>query len=272
MTRTYTRFFGFIATVLGLFLMGITLPLESAKMHIILVGDTAAEDLRSSIGADLQTMKKQTLDIARHTQLTPQLRVFSAQNARSQKVLDHLNDLGAEADDVIFFYFSGHGYRTPSKGDNPWPNLYFTTDQTGIDLAEINILLKTKMAHLVVVLADCCNNSLPDYVAPPLVKSHHHKTHKEDSAFKLGLKKLFIDTSGRIMVASSKADQPSWSIYKSGSLYTSAFQGTFNSFVSKMPSGSLEWPLLLDQIAYKTQQMATKNHISQDPIYLVEIN
>lgn len=243
--------------------------LSAADLHVILVGDTAAAELQYSIVGDLQKIESHAQDISKYTGMTAKVKRITAHQARSQVVLDELNGLGTQDSDVVMFYFSGHGYRTPSKESNPWPNIYFATDQTGIDLLEIASILKDKAAHLTIILADCCNSSLPNHLAPPVAKMHH-KPHGSEEKIKQNYHKLFVETNGQILIASSKAGQPSWSIGKEGSLYSNAYSDTFKYFLKRVQTNLLNWQFVLDQAAYKTHQVATRNGISQDPIYTIQ--
>jgi hypothetical protein len=261
----------FIYKVLCFFFVFLSLSfshsLLAAQLRAILVGDTAAQDLKSSILLDLQAIEAHLHEAAKHTGLTPVIQRILGNEARSQNVLDALHRISLTSDDVVVFYFSGHGYRTPSKEKNPWPNLYFSTDQTGIDLFEIGSFLKNSPARLAVVLGDCCNNSLPNHVAPPVYKGK--KTSANEETIRQNFYKLFVESRGLVLVASSKAGQSSWSINKSGSLYTNAYSETFKSLMRQASADMMNWQFLLDHAALKTQQLAKRNGISQDPVYVV---
>lgn len=265
------RNYGRIASVVMTLLVGLLLTavLPAAQIHIIMVGDTTAKDLKASIAVDLQTMERHISNIARYTGMSQNFYRLSGIDARSSRVLDHIHRIQPAADDVVFFYFSGHGYRTPSKEGNPWPNIYFASDQTGIDLLEIATTLNATAARLVVVLADCCNSSLPNHLAPPVSKGHKSQSSSTD---RLGrnYRKLFVDTTGLVMIASSKAGQPSWSITKAGSLYTCAYFDAFGMFMKSADPSFLDWQYALDQVSLRAHKIATYNGISQDPIYHIQ--
>lgn len=255
----------------ALLVVGSTTFLDGADLHVVIVGDTAAKDLQSSVLIDLQSIENHAYEIARHTGLTPRIQRHTDYNARSQPVLRVLNALEPQPDDVVLFYFSGHGYRTPAKEGNPWPNIYFATDQTGIDLYEIGNILNGKGARLVLVFADCCNSSLPNHLAPPVAKVRV-KPQPNDELLGKNIRKLILGTDGFVLVASSKAGQPSWSINKAGSLYTCAFTDTMKYYLPQVKTDILDWQQFLDQVAYKTHQIAKSNGIGQDPIYSIQLN
>lgn len=255
--------------LLSFFLFGGPFQLFAAAcLHGILVGDTNCGELKGSILVDIRSIENHLIDIAGHSQLQLKIHQIIAHDANSSAVLNYINQLVADKEDVIFFYFSGHGFRTPSKEKNPWPNIYFATDQTGIDLLEIGNILKAKAAHLSVVFADCCNSSLPNYLAPPLAKGKHTSI-TDRERITSNIKKLYIETDGLVMIASSKAGQASWSIGSEGSLYTGVYSEAFKSFVKQRDGAVISWQSLLDLASYKTYQTASRQGVSQDPIYEV---
>lgn len=242
----------------------------AADLHLILIGDTASKDLESSIYLDLEAMERHASEISRYTGLKVRTQHITGRTAVAAEILAAVNRLETADDDVIFFYFSGHGYRTPSKGDNPWPNLYFATNQTGVDLLEVAEVLNNKKARFKLVLADCCNNSLPDHLAPPVLKKQI-EAKAVDRKIRQNFERLFIDKKGLVLIASSKAGQSSWSINKFGSLYTGAYNEVFNSFVKHLRSDLVDWQTVLDQVSYKSHQIATKHNIAQDPINAIQL-
>lgn len=242
--------------------------LSAGQLHAIIVGDTFASDIREGVLADMISLENHVLDAAKHSRLVPHAHHMTASQACSSKVLESIHSLSVEIDDVIIFYFSGHGYRTPSKEENPWPNIYFSTDQTGIDLLEIANLLVGKQARLSIVIADCCNSSLPSEFAPPVMKKPHPiKIDHEKIARNFG--KLFIESKGLVLIASSKAGQSSWAVGAAGSLYTGAYMDAFKNFVRQADTSALNWQAVLDYASYRSHETASKYGIVQDPIYKI---
>lgn len=257
--------------VMNFFLFGAVLctaqSLNGADLHLILVGDVFASDIKNSVVTDLKTIENHANEVAKYTGLNLSVHQFSENHIRAEIVLKYLQELNTNFEDVVFFYFSGHGYRTPSKDGNPWPNIYFASNQTGIDLLEISNILNQKNTHLSIVLADCCNSALPNHLAPPVVKGH--ASINEEKLKKI-YKKLFVETKGLILACGSKAGQPSWAVMNGGSLFTDSYNETFRYYIKWQSYDLLNWQVVFDHANYKTHQVAKKNGISQDPIYMTQ--
>lgn len=252
-----------------LFLLTLTCfnPIHAASLHLILVGDTLARDIKESVMKDAQNADKQALEICYQTGLKLKRYSFKEERANAKNVQKYLQGLSVDADDVVIFYFSGHGYRTPSKESNPWPNLYFTFDQSGLDLMDVASMIKQTKAHLSIVLADCCNNSIPDAYAPNLARRQFLAS--SPSGVEANYKKLFLESDGHIIAVGAEVGQFSYGNSMYGGLFSHSYFETFNTMVNQMPVDILNWQMLFDKAVYETQLKAISKGLMQDPIYSI---
>ncbi|MFQ5729987.1 MAG: hypothetical protein ACE5GN_06470, partial [Waddliaceae bacterium] len=137
--------------------------------------------------------------------------------------------------------------RTAEKEGNPWPNLYFSRENKGMEYNFIGEKLEGYKPRFMLLIADACNSLIPDAWAPPLQRRMFGRVIDEE-LLKQNYKHLFLETSGIIMVTSSEAGEPSWDTGVGG-LYTRAFIECLNQAVksSALPS----WETLLDTSAMK---------------------
>lgn len=258
-----------LAAFLSLSLL-LTVAVEAGDLHLLLVGDGSAADLKDSIRVDLKRIESHVENVAHFTGLQLHTHRFPFENVTSGDVLSAIKDLNTNIDDVVIFYFSGHGYRTPSKNNIPWPNIYLSKSQTGIDLIDVSERLSSKSARLVLVIADCCNNSLPNHAAPPLAKKIGVYDHKSASIGN-NYRRLFLDTEGLIVMASSRAGQASWTMQHTGSFYTKAYISTIEAFMQKPVKCGVDWDIVLKEATYKTYKSLKKCGVTQEPIYHLEV-
>lgn len=235
-------------------------------LHAIVVGDLDSKDIQHAIRYDLRNVSDELNRIGYYTDLAIDQKQFAGKTARTAKIIQYIEDLQVDSNDLIVFYFSGHGYRTSSKGSDPWPNLYFDTEKVGINLTDIVDLLQEKNARLTVVLADCCNNVLSEKYAPPLVKKALTVANKRvnlDQAYS----KLFVETQGFIVAAGCRAEQTSLAL-ATGSLYTLSFLSSLQDTVKGSPL-AVTWQDLLDKASYKTDYEAKRYNDEQEPIFSI---
>ena len=168
-----------------------------------------------------------------------------------------LNQLSCAEDDVILFYYSGHGYRTASKKDNPWPSLYFSISGKEVDFHNICQKLAAKKPRFLLAIADCCNNVLPESGAAPLVPLYA-SSKSQHTRIKHNYRRLFLENNGSLLVASSSVGEYSW-CYQKGAVFTLALLDSLKALAT---AKSASWEALLD-----TTAEAIADH--QTPFYLL---
>lgn len=192
--------------------------LEAAQLHVLLVGDTLDETLRKSLKKDLSNMKNEVVTIAKETNLNLNLKMLQGSAATPENILNHLMGMAITPADVVIVYYTGHGYRAASK-DNVWPTLYYTSSDSGIDFDLTNQIVLSKKPRLFLSIADCCNNVIPDMWAP----NEHQMSVLTKGKNTQAYKKLFLNSTGFIIISSCIVGQYSIAYDQKGGLYTSQF-------------------------------------------------
>jgi Caspase domain len=216
--------------------------LNAANLHTIIICDTHADNIGDSVEADLNRVRAEMHRAAYYTKLNVRETLFIDDEVDGG-ILSWLNDYSIADNDVVFLFFSGHGYRTDSKEDNVWPNLYFTPANRGIDFYQLTQIIKEKQPKLLIAIADCCNNVLPEAYAPPLLKDHSYALSYRKPNMKNNYEKLFLHTYGSIIASSSIPGQYSWGT-KSGGLFTLAL---FDSLNHEVNSFNPTWNVLFSR-------------------------
>lgn len=252
------------AVVCATFFFLVANSLSAATLHGILLCDTIADKISASVAADLAKVRQELQKVRAHTDLGYKEKVFTGPDLNAN-VLQWIKDTEVGADDVVVIFFSGHGFRTGSKTDNVWPNVYFSAVNKGVDFYLLVQLLHDKSPRLLLAIADCCNNVLPEAYAPELMKGK--------KTFFAGVKKpdvfgnyrrLFLESSGVIIISSSEPKEFSWGT-RFGGLYTLAF---FDSLKSELNSFDPNWRVLLDRASMKV----IKRNVGQTPQFELKLN
>jgi hypothetical protein len=124
----------------------------------------------------------------------------------AEAITDAVAELDPEPGDSVVFQYAGHGARGESKTD-PWPVLALGTHSDSgaheaLDIASIYSGLHKKSPRMLMILADCCNEILPDHMLSEVVA----KSERSDrSAHEIAnLKAMFVDFSGEVLGIGSK--------------------------------------------------------------------
>lgn len=236
-----------IKHILAIFLLLIGAG-ECGELVLFLNCDTQAENLEQSVYNDLQNVRSEALRVSQYTGLPIREIAFEGSELNPKTVLNTLKKLKVSHDDVVLYYFSGHGFRTPSKGSNPWPYLYFSGFDSGVDYDQIMRLLSQKYPRLVITIADCCNNVLEERYAPPVYKFIGSKKKEEKIAD--AYRKLFLETEGEILITSSEIGEYSWCIPK-GALFTLALIDEIKVETGK---DDPSWERILSRASWKVKK------------------
>jgi hypothetical protein len=236
-----------------------------ARMHVILVTDLFADDLEEGVARDLKRMESVLTDIGKYTHLNICKKLFLGHKSDPEKLLLHIRELEAGHDDVIWFYFSGHGFRT-NASNTDWPYLAFEKADKGIEYGELGDELIKKGARLTVLVADCCNNVMKISHAPK-IKGFKSKRKTANAHSEEGYCRLFRKAHGVLMVAGAHPKEYSYADDDEGSSFTLAFIDSIRKYTSS-PSNDLCWTLILNKTTRLLHKLTKDEKISQNPIIL----
>ncbi|MBS4168531.1 caspase family protein [Parachlamydia sp. AcF125] len=231
---------------------------EAGDLHAIIVADTIAANISQSVKMDLKKIEAEISKISLFANLPMRKYLMIGEKITSSEILSTIQNLSVGEDDVILFYFSGHGYRTKRK-ESPWPNLYVTYENNGADFDLIVRTLENKHSRLLIVFADVCNNIIPDLFAPPLVA---RSMSMENLATILdAYSALFCECRGKILLAGAKTGEFAWCTVDGG-LFTNAWVHCMAKEVKK--GGAASWQALIEQAILKVQ-------VDQQPYFYIEL-
>ena len=127
--------------------------LFSQKFHLILTIDNISRDIKTSCIVDGKNMEELFEDISRHTKM--ELKIYRTQ-FNFEDIKHVINNIHPDSNDVIWFFYSGHGYRYNRQQDN-FPFLSVKGNEK-LSLQYIHETLLNKNARLTVSMADACNS------------------------------------------------------------------------------------------------------------------
>lgn len=286
--------------LLFLFTVLFSTACNAAQIHMIYVGNFYDPSIGLGVKFDVLNMFTMIEKYEKAAELKVSHTGFFGSNATPEKVLNFIkNDFKCGPDDTIIFYFSGHGYQLSSKKDegNPWPNLY-GSDGTACDFQWVNTLLKEKNPRLLISIADCCNNILPDFGwffnwlnHPTVVRSF-----LDEELVKEKIQNLFFRTKGHIIASGSHSGEYSFvfpffdedveeitedesgisinniNAKKYGSLFTCYLIQTLNRAIYSFDQ-EISWISIMKQVTKKCVDHPRLNAMgmSQTPMYDIHL-
>jgi Caspase domain len=206
---------------------------QACKLYPIIV--TAGNSPEVGTHKDKELMKTVLAEIQQavgNDRITVEQPIFIDDDVATQSYLESnvFNNLSCSANDVIWYYYSGHG-----QNYDTWPR----SAGGNVNETWVHNQLKAKGARLTITLFDCCNWQEPEVPAP--------KSIRRKSQF---YKFLFLESKGDIKIASCESTQFSFGSDATGSLFT-------NTFVDQLRSYS-NWKEVLDKAKSETRDAASK--------------
>lgn len=161
-----------------------------------------------------------------------------------------IRGLDVRTNDIVVFYYSGHGYNDES---DIWPSLSLSDR----NYRQIDIMKRLKnvssSAKLILCIADCCNKQ---------ANSSYDLTVSYD-AFDDGeaMRKLFLGYKGKksIMLSASKQGQFSWSDLRNGAFYGISFR----KVLSSLSVSEATWDIALDKVSRQTYRYTDGQQMPQ---------
>lgn len=206
------------------FLTLVAAPLSAREFYALLAADTITE-VRKASKQDLANVKHEIKKAAKAVGARFTITELYGKKLTAANLQLWLNQKTLKHDDIIFFYYTGHGLRT-AKSLSIWPYLFFPAKKELIDTHQFLSYIQAKGAGLSIVLADCCNNLIRQDATPLDLKTKSEqnlleKRMKRDPS-STGYKRLFYKAKGCIIASSSIPGKRSFATSKGG-IFTNAF-------------------------------------------------
>lgn len=221
--------------------------LSAQTLHTLIFINKSEPGRESDRTADFNKMTTFINDVARRIGYSNDLRTHTGSEFTVSKVLSEIRSLNVGSNDVVIFYYHGHGTNTSDNRTNTqWPAMHITPN--GDDLSAATFLEHSKVkeelesvcgqAKLVLCIADCCNrfSFKPNPPAKMVPRDRDN------------IKKLFTGFSGQkfIMVSASKPGQYGYSA-NTGSIFGDYFRSAINYYSEN--SSNPTW----DEVLYRAQ-------------------
>jgi len=246
-------------------------------LHAIIVGANSDNDkiLSEGLTVDLKGINEELNLIKQNTKLDIRIHDFSGPNFNSKNLKTTISGLSCDKDDVIFFYYTGHGFRYSNQTDK-WPvlavgyNIFSIREAYvhGISLNEVISTLQSKNARLTICIVDCCNSDVT-YIAPVIQDFKGQVNLSFSIRNPERFKDLYEYSSGTIIASSSGPGQVSKCTRSLGSYFTSSFIEVHKELTSI--SNNSNWEDLIRKAKERTVRLAENNNFTQTPQFDVNV-
>ena len=249
--------------LLTLFISGfVHVFLFSQTIHLISVIDRYS-NIAESCDVDAKNIEALFTNISNDIGMA--LKIYNLEFDQA-KTIEFINNFTCTNDDVVFFYYSGHGFRYKNQ-EEVWPFLNVcqstnaTPDECGVDLNWVHKKLIEKKPRLSIAIGDCCNNKI-DWNEPRTVLSRSATFRNSNTAD--GYEKLFLKSSGHIVASGSIPGQYSLGT-QTGGLFTN---GLIETIKKARTIEDITWKNVFEKAQSYTLNSSNDD---QKPHYLLQM-
>ena len=144
----------------------LSVSVRGGNLHTIIFADTNDPKIGASVLQDYYNLSVEASTIAAATGLHMKSYYFKGNQCSNANLVTLLDELHTEKDDVILFYYTGHGTRAKDdKSEFPQMCLGSLYDDDFYPLEQVLKQLNRQPARLKIVIGDCCNSVVPGVTA-----------------------------------------------------------------------------------------------------------
>jgi len=252
--------FAVLLCICWLSLIGHVQAQAQPTLYAVLVGAVDDRSLARPCQLDMVTMDSQLHKIADDIDYQYKAEVLTKDRFHNNSINTALASLHCNPEDIIVFYYTGHGYNTAQyTGDFP----FLMVDPAGVEnlpLMQIHEELLKKKARFCLTIGDCCNKV--DNEELPKTRSFVKGTQCNSGIYR----QLFLQTRGGVITTSSKRGQVSGAS-TGGSFYTWSLLQSLDYACHY--NEEITWQQLLDDTQTRLGTLTAAKVRKQESIYQV---
>ncbi|GGB23403.1 hypothetical protein GCM10011511_54080 [Puia dinghuensis] len=232
-------------------------PRTDVTLHLIIMANTRDNSIGRGCEVDRRALKIEFENIASALNIPIDEKIYSEQDFTKTNLLNAINDLHPGSNDIVVFYYRGHGFRWNDQ-QSSWPQMSLNYSEfqakESFPIENVYTSIVQKGARLNLIFGDLCNSNIglnyrevSDQSATAFQSAFYPDMQK--------LHKLFIDSKGNLLSTAARPTEVSWVNPYDGGFYTSSFLESLHKEVSAM-SGNGDWDELvnstIDKAFYKS--------------------
>jgi Caspase domain len=198
--------------------------------------------IAQSVRVDMGTMTQLFNALERRNIVKIEKTVLQGTKATMANIRSSMKNLQAGSDDIVLFYFSGHGGMKNGK------TFLFTADEQELLRSEVEASFNAKPARLKMIITDACSNDVDGLAATRSLSQSGQKI--DAGEFDAVYKELFLNYQGMMHISASSEGEYAWSNDNFGGFFTYHF---VKEGLIKKPVG--DWQVIFKNAKDKTSQM-----------------
>jgi hypothetical protein len=233
---------------------------RKTKMHLLIVASTNDKKIGISSRQDMVNISGYFSDLAERLGISFELKTIWGQMVSKRSVENAVQALKPAPNDIVIFYYSGHGFRSPGDKSR-YPKMVLASEYTmstlknhTLGVEEVYNRIVKKGARLNLIFSDCCNESIdaPIPVGPsPLTTKSVGLPLSIDNCKSL----FFSPRKISILATSADTTQLASGNPEIGGYFSHQLRASLNMHTSRLKS-NVTWMQVLNQARQSTARQA----------------
>lgn len=257
---------------------GLSAQDRNTRIHLILVANTVDKKIGDKGAKDIKKMEERFELITEYLGINPMIVTRITGDLFVKETINAAIDaLKPKPNDIVVFYYTGHGYRKTGKDSiRPYPFLALTNkefekleeyDRYSENLEDIFTRIKRKRARFNLVLSDCCNADY-DAVVSILGLDPGKRSSGMDWSIE-NIARLFIKTRTSIIATAAGKNQLASTNPALGGFFTNYFLESMEAKFQKLEK-NITWYEIFNTTKSKTIYKAAHTACIKKPLKVCE--
>lgn len=239
------------------------------KLILLVVANTLDPTIGKGCIEDTKSIRNMFSELSAHMDFNFLELLVQGKDYKKSNILEAINILTPGNNDIVVFYYSGHGFSYEKDESKRYPQVDLrslpASDKIDVinantqNLAELFDLVKSRGARLNIVIGDCCNSFIQfKRVAKGGDTSIKQAARPTMTVNKKTAEKLFCDYTASILIAAADKGEYAVSDPEIGSLFTFNFTDNLKLLINKTVNEEegLPWQKLLEETQEKTLKLS----------------
>ncbi|MEO6232666.1 MAG: caspase family protein [Ferruginibacter sp.] len=264
-------------------------PVVRTKLMLVIAANTVDPTIGKGCIQDMSIVRDILTKVSQEMNFNFIELIIQGNDYGKENVLGAIDLLTPGYNDIVVFYYSGHGFSYQKDEGKIYPQVDLRPQPASDKIDFINahtanlddlfVLVKNRGARLNIVIGDCCN-SIIDFKRKSIGDSSSIIAERKTPLVinKETCEALFCDYTASILVASASKGEYAVSDDDLGSIFTFNFSKSLKKLIQKERDTTigLPWGPLLDETTNKTLELSKTYDIgggvpgNQKAIYSIE--
>ncbi|HRH61005.1 MAG TPA: caspase family protein, partial [Chitinophagaceae bacterium] len=257
---------------------------KQTKLMLLVVANTEDEEIGATCVKDKDRMLKTFGDLAEFLQIQFVPKTIFGADYNKKNVDDAINALKPSPNDIVVFYYTGHGFGYIQNNNELFPYIALTAKsfedpvKNSLNMENVFERIKSKGARMNLVLSDCCNS---DINGRNTIVGDFASTRPSQLPWDTAnCRKLFLESKISILGTAAKKGEYSAGTGSLGGIFTYNFRTAMVTFLSKFNNYKPSWPQILKSAEMSTAEKAdrttcnnpngTSDKCNQHPVFVIK--